>query len=99
MNKKKLIILLQNVIVTMLFSDGCSWVQHYITMKQGKQAPVVWSLAKLLRKIYPNDEEYKALDNHFNYFNTTTAMANIILGATTAMEERMEFKLRTQLNH
>ena len=36
--KKKLIILLQNVIVTMLFSDGCSWVQHYITMKQGKQA-------------------------------------------------------------
>nr|WP_080035425.1 PTS system mannose/fructose/sorbose family transporter subunit IID [Streptococcus mutans] len=55
----------------------------------GQASSVVWSLAKLLRKIYPNDEEYKeALDNHFNYFNTTTAMANIILGATTAMEEK-----------
>lgn len=50
---------------------------------------VVWSMSKLLRKIYPDDDEYvEALDNHFKYFNTTTAMANIILGATTAMEEK-----------
>ncbi|WP_186432345.1 PTS system mannose/fructose/sorbose family transporter subunit IID [Oenococcus oeni] len=50
---------------------------------------VVWSLSKLLRKIYPKDDDYvAALDNHFKYFNTTTAMANIILGATTAMEEK-----------
>ncbi len=50
---------------------------------------VAWSLSKLLRKIYPNDDDYvEALDNHFQYFNTTTAMANIIFGATTAMEEK-----------
>ena len=55
----------------------------------GQATSVVWSLAKLLKKIYPNDEEYKeALKNHFNYFNTTTAMGNIILGATIAMEEK-----------
>lgn len=50
---------------------------------------VAWSLSKLLRKIYPNDDDYvAALNNHFQYFNTTTAMANIIFGATTAMEEK-----------
>lgn len=56
-----------------------------------QQGPsVAWSLSKLERKIYPNDDEYiEAMDNHFQYFNTTTAMANIILGATDAMEEKM----------
>lgn len=55
-----------------------------------QQGPsVAWSLSKLERKIYPNDDEYiEAMDNHFQYFNTTTAMANIILGATDAMEEK-----------
>lgn len=54
-----------------------------------QQGPsVVWSLSKVLRKIYPKDDEYvEALDNHFQYFNTTTVMANVILGATMAMEE------------
>lgn len=54
-----------------------------------QQGPsVVWSLSKVLRKIYPKDDEYiEALDNHFQYFNTTTVMANVILGATLAMEE------------
>lgn len=61
----------------------------------GQATSVVWSLAKLLKKIYPNDEEYKeALKNHFNYFNTTTAMGNIILGATIAMEEKDGIKSR-----
>lgn len=45
-----------------------------------QQGPaVVFSLNKALRKIYTNDDEYIAsLNNHFEYFNTTTAMANII---------------------
>ncbi len=52
-------------------------------------AAVAWALAPVLRKVYPNDEEYKAaLNNHFNYFNATTCMASMILGATTATEER-----------
>lgn len=50
---------------------------------------IAWALAPVLRKIYPNDEEYKAaLNNHFNYFNSTTVMSSVILGATLATEER-----------
>ncbi|WP_390661230.1 PTS system mannose/fructose/sorbose family transporter subunit IID [Liquorilactobacillus satsumensis] len=50
---------------------------------------VAWALAPILRKIYPDDDEYQAaLDNHFNYFNSTTVMSSMILGATTAMEEK-----------
>ncbi|ANK66155.1 PTS fructose transporter subunit IID (plasmid) [Loigolactobacillus backii] len=50
---------------------------------------VAWSLAPALRKIYPNDDEYQmALENHFNYYNSTTVMSSLILGATLAMEER-----------
>ena len=50
---------------------------------------VAWALAPVLRKIYKNDEEYKAaLNNHFSYFNSTTVMSSIILGATLATEER-----------
>lgn len=55
-----------------------------------QQGPaVVFGLNKLLRKIYSNDDEYvAALNNHFKYFNTTTWMANVLLGASVAMEER-----------
>ncbi|MGL5886331.1 MAG: PTS system mannose/fructose/sorbose family transporter subunit IID [Bombilactobacillus sp.] len=50
---------------------------------------LVWSMAPLLRKIYPKDEDYKAsLRNHFNYFNTTPYLTNLVLGTTIAMEER-----------
>ncbi len=41
-------------------------------------AAVAWALAPVLRKVYKDDEEYKA----------TTCMASMILGATTATEER-----------
>lgn len=50
---------------------------------------VAWALAPALRKIYPNDDEYQmALENHFNYYNSTTVMSSLILGASLAMEER-----------
>ncbi|GEP19310.1 PTS system mannose/fructose/sorbose family transporter subunit IID [Pediococcus argentinicus] len=73
-----------------------SAILRYMTMGvnnfnyETQQGPsVVWAFSKVLRKIYPKDDEYvEALDNHFKYFNTTTAMANIILGATLAMEEK-----------
>lgn len=57
---------------------------------ENQQGPaVVYGLQKALRKIYPDDEEYLAsLNNHFKYFNTTTWMANILLGASLAMEEK-----------
>lgn len=57
---------------------------------ENQQGPaVVYGLEKALRKIYPNDEDYRAsLNNHFKYFNTTTWMANLLLGASLAMEEK-----------
>lgn len=57
---------------------------------ENQQGPaVVYGLSKVLRKIHKNDVDYKAsLNNHFNYFNTTTWMANILLGASVAMEEK-----------
>lgn len=50
---------------------------------------VAWAMAPVLRKIHKKDEDYKkALNNHFNYFNSTTVMSSMILGATLAMEEK-----------
>lgn len=57
---------------------------------ESQQGPaVVFGLEKALRKLYPNDADYqKSLNNQFKYFNTTTPMANILLGASLAMEEK-----------
>lgn len=56
---------------------------------------VAWSMAPVLRKIYKNDDEYKeALNNHFNYFNSTTCMSSVILGATLAVEEKDGIKAK-----
>lgn len=50
---------------------------------------IAWAMAPVLRKIYKKDDEYKeALNNHFNYFNSTTVMSSVILGATFAVEEK-----------
>lgn len=61
-----------------------------------QQAPAVaYSMRKALRKIYPNDDEYiSAMDNHYKYFNANPLMANIILGATLAMEEKDGIKAK-----
>lgn len=54
-----------------------------------KGPAVAWAMAPVLRKIYKKDDEYKeALNNHFNYYNSTPAMSNVILGATLAIEEK-----------
>ena len=57
---------------------------------ESQQGPAVaWAMAPVLRKIYKNDDEYKAaLNNHFNYYNSTTVMSSMILGATLAIEEK-----------
>ena len=61
-----------------------------------QQAPAVaFSMRKALRKIYPKDDEYiEAMDNHYKYFNANPLMANIILGATLAMEEKDGIKAK-----
>lgn len=57
---------------------------------------VAWALAPVLRKIYKKDEEYKeALNNHFNYYNSTTVMSSMILGATLAVEEKDGIKAKS----
>ncbi|WP_320958008.1 PTS system mannose/fructose/sorbose family transporter subunit IID, partial [Enterocloster asparagiformis] len=39
--------------------------------------------------IYPDDDEYvEALNNHFRYFNTHPWVANLVLGATLALEDK-----------
>lgn len=57
---------------------------------ESQQGPAVaWAMAPVLRKIYKNDDKYKvALNNHFNYYNSTTVMSSMILGATLAIEEK-----------
>lgn len=48
---------------------------------------VVFGIGPLLRKIYKDDDEYvEALNNHYKYFNTMPWLANIVLGATLALE-------------
>ncbi|MDR0298746.1 MAG: PTS system mannose/fructose/sorbose family transporter subunit IID [Streptococcaceae bacterium] len=57
---------------------------------ESQQAPAfAFSMARVLRKIYPNDDDYiQAMDNHFKYFNITPQMGNVVLGAALAMEEK-----------
>lgn len=61
-----------------------------------QQAPsVAFSMRKALRKIYKDDKEYiEAMDNHYKYFNANPLMANVILGATLAMEENESIKAK-----
>jgi PTS system mannose-specific IID component len=61
-----------------------------------QQAPsVAFSMRKALRKIYKDDKEYiEAMDNRYKYFNANPLMANVILGATLAMEENEGIKAK-----
>ena len=70
---------------------GHRWIQTCIATYgyELQLAPsVVYALAPALRKIYPNDEDYKkALNNHFKYFNCMPWLAKILLGASLAIED------------
>ena len=47
---------------------------------------VAYALAPLLRKIYPDDDEYiAAMNNEWRYFNTQNYMGQLILGAAISM--------------
>lgn len=73
-----------------------NWMTVNLFNYETQEGPAVaWSLAPVLRKIYKNDDEYKAaLENHFKYFNTTPTMANLVLGAVVAMEEKDGIKAK-----
>lgn len=54
------------------------------------EAPsLVYALYPALRKIYSDDNQFQAsLKNQFKYFNTTPIMAESLIGASLAMEEK-----------
>lgn len=48
-----------------------------------------WAVAKTLRKLYPNDEEYKqAMRVEYEYFNITPYMGPFVVGADIALQEQ-----------
>lgn len=69
---------------------GWRWMIGISTFNYETQlAPsVAFALAPALRKIYKNDDDYvKSLNNHYKYFNTMPWIANLIFGATLAIED------------
>jgi PTS system mannose-specific IID component len=69
---------------------GRRWWMAVCTFNYETQlaASAVFAESKALRKIYPDDEEYKAaLNNQFKYFNTMPYLCNLLLGAGIAMED------------
>ena len=71
---------------------ACRWSLMAVTTfnYDTQLAPaVVFGIGPLLRKIYPDDDEYvEALNTHFRYFNTHPWVANLVLGATLALEDK-----------
>lgn len=56
---------------------------------------LVYAMAPALRKIYTDDREYKeALGNHFQFFNVTPYLENIIIGIALSMEEHDGIRAR-----
>ncbi|OTO14246.1 MULTISPECIES: PTS system mannose/fructose/sorbose family transporter subunit IID [Enterococcus] len=55
-----------------------------------QQAPLlIYSMNKVLRKIYPDDADYAAsLNNHFKYYNSNNIVGESLVAASLAMEER-----------
>ncbi|MEY8371616.1 PTS system mannose/fructose/sorbose family transporter subunit IID [Aerococcaceae bacterium 50-4] len=48
-----------------------------------------WSMARTLRKLYPNDDDYvKAMEVEYEYFNITPYMGTLVIGADVAMQEQ-----------
>ena len=80
-------------VITKKDLDNCGvrWLMAVNTFNYEGQlsASVVFALSKVLRKLYPNDDDYVAsLNNHYKYFNTTPPIAGLLLGAALAVEEK-----------
>lgn len=73
-----------------LFQCARRWLLGSSTFNYGTQmAPTaVFSQMKALRKMYPNDEDYKkSLKNQFKYFNINPPMGSVLLGMTLGIED------------
>ena len=73
-----------------LFRCARRWLLGSSTFNYGTQmAPTaVFSQMMALRKMYPNDEDYKkSLKNQFQYFNINPPMGCVLLGMTLGIED------------
>ena len=73
-----------------LFRCARRWLLGSSTFNYGTQmAPTaVFSQMMALRKMYPDDEDYKkSLKNQFQYFNINPPMGSILLGMTLGIED------------
>ena len=69
---------------------GRRWFMSIETFNYETQlaGSVAFAMLPALRKIYKDDGEFlEALDNHFKYFNCQPWLANLIWGATLALED------------
>jgi mannose PTS system EIID component len=69
---------------------GRRWWMAVLTFNYETQlgASAAFAEAKALRKIYPDDDEYKsAMLNQFKYFNTMPYLSNLLLAAGLALED------------
>lgn len=75
---------LDGVYLRWLFGSALSW--NYETQQSGG---IMMALEPVLRKIYPNDEDFKeAFLSTYQYYNSHRKMTNIVLGAVVALEEK-----------
>lgn len=71
-----------------LLGAALSW--NYENQQAGG---IMMALEPVLRKIYPDDEEYKsALLSTYQYYNSHRKMTNLVLGAVVAVEEKHDDK-------
>ncbi len=73
-----------------LFQCARRWLLGSSTFNYENQMATtcVFSQMKALRKMYPDDEDYKkSLKNQFRYFNINPPMGSILLGMTLAVED------------
>jgi Phosphotransferase system, mannose/fructose/N-acetylgalactosamine-specific component IID len=76
---------------------GYRWLMSVNTFNYEGQlsSSVVFALSQALRKIYKKDDDYvEALNNHYKYFNTHPWIANLVLGAALAMEDKEGIKAK-----
>lgn len=74
-----------------LFQCARRWLLGSSTFNYENQMATtcVYSQMKALRKIYPDDEDYKkSLKNQFRYFNINPPMGSVLLGMTLAVEDQ-----------
>ena len=84
-----------------LFQCGRRWLLGSSTFNYENQMATtcVFSQMKALRKMYPDDEDYKkSLKNQFRYFNINPPMGSILLGMTLAVEDKQGISALNTVN-